>query len=371
MKVTINTSRMKKVLKFIAPLLSGNKILPITSFIKLETIDGKLRINATDLNVGITIDVDCEIHKEGICFAEGNAFVKLVNSINDENILLSEKSNGVHVNTVSGKYTLAAVSSEDIMMFPVVDLENLTEIFDADFQTVCKPLKTAISFVAKDELRPALCCINVRSVDGLMVIEATDAHRLFKNTTQISCNNNALLPSIFTKYVTNIPVSGNTNIKVYKKSESTIVAVVGNTTITAKLTEGKFPNIDPVIPKSCESSISCSKHDLISSINRCLILTNTQTNCVLMNLNTPLTIKSLDMTLNKEASETLLHSGNIKMQMEIGFNGLFLQEILNSLTYDYVNINFISPEKPIVIYNEDDDNKIDDTTLFLLMPLKV
>ena len=90
-----------------------------------------------------------------------------------------------------------------------------------------------------------------------------------------------------------------------------------------------------------------------------------------MNLNTPLTIKSLDMTLNKEASETLLHSGNIKMQMEIGFNGLFLQEILNSLTYDYVNINFISPEKPIVIYNEDDDNKIDDTTLFLLMPLKV
>ena len=372
MKLSINTQRLKKVLKFIAPISNGKNPIPILSHIKIyaDKDSGKAIFYVSDLKTSIVISVDADVHESGVVFAEGDAFNKLINTLFDDNILLSSKNNGVHVDVVSGKFTLSAVDSSDIEMFPdiSIDYESDTKILSLPFHIVCNPLKKALGYVSKDEIRPMLCGVNINPQQNGFYIEATDAHRLYRDYIEYECLEGVRLPSDFVKTITSVPATDNSTIDIYNIGNSKIAAIIGNTTIISPMIEGKFPNVDAVIPKSYKNNISVNKNELLNAVKRCLITSNGTTKLIKMNISSPVTISSDDVDFNRSGSETLLHGGTIDTQMTVGFNGSLLSEILSTVDSDYINIRVLDPSKAVLFYCEDNDNVVNMDTTMLLMP---
>ena len=65
MKVTVNQKNLKKVLWLVEKIVSKNPALPILNNILIKTENGRLKISATNLEMGINCYIGAKIEEIG------------------------------------------------------------------------------------------------------------------------------------------------------------------------------------------------------------------------------------------------------------------------------------------------------------------
>ena len=89
MKLTVTQQQLSRGLAVVNHAVSTRSTLPILANILLATEESRLKISATNLEVGITYWVDAEVQEEGAITVPAKPFIELVNSLAPGSIDLS------------------------------------------------------------------------------------------------------------------------------------------------------------------------------------------------------------------------------------------------------------------------------------------
>ncbi|MCH8147855.1 MAG: DNA polymerase III subunit beta, partial [Planctomycetes bacterium] len=142
-----------------------------------------------------------------------------------------------------------------------------------------------------------------------------------------------------------------------------ILADIGRAQISSTLVEGHFPKYQDVIPSDCDRSVELHTSEFLHATKQAALLTNEESKGV------RLALSDGELTLSSRASEQGEATVSLPVKytgepLEIGFNPVFLTDVLRIAHEDDVTLELAKPNRPGVI-------RIGDDFVYVVMPVNL
>ncbi|MEK6619636.1 MAG: DNA polymerase III subunit beta, partial [Chloroflexota bacterium] len=197
MKVTCLQENLARGLQIAGRGVSTRTTLPILSNVLLRTEGGRLKLTATNLEVGINCWVPAKVEDEGAITVPAKLFTDFVNALppGPIDLSLNVRTKTIHIKSGPYEANMRGLDAEDFPIIPVIAERPTTRIA----QSVLRRMINEVAFVAAtDDSRPVLTGV-LTTFDGEgIVMAAADPYRL-------SVRNGPLLDRIAEKVEVIIP----------------------------------------------------------------------------------------------------------------------------------------------------------------------
>jgi DNA polymerase-3 subunit beta len=221
-----------------------------------------------------------------------------------------------------------------------------------------------------DDLRPVMSGVFFQFSDAALTFVATDAHKLVKYTRTDATSEVAsefIMPKKPLQLLKGIlqGVSDEINIQY---NETNAQFTFGESVLTCRLIDGKYPNYEAVIPKENPNQMQVDRVNFLNSVRRVSIFSNKTTHQIRLKIaGAALQISAEDFDYSNSAEERLEcdYQGD---DMQIGFNSRFLIEMLNNMECNEVKLSMSLPNRAGLLTPLDHTVEGEDVTL-LVMPV--
>ena len=199
---------------------------------------------------------------------------------------------------------------------------------------------------------------------------ATDAHKLVKYTrTDLSASESTefIMPKKPLQLLKGILQGMDEEISI-EYNEINAQFRFGDSSLTCRLIDGKYPNYEAVIPKENPNQMQVNRTSFLNSVRRVSIFSNKTTFQIRLKIaGAALQISAEDFDYSNSAEERLDcdYQGD---DITIGFNSRFLIEMLNGLECDEVKLSMSLPNRAGLLTPLDHTEEGEDVTM-LVMPV--
>ena len=147
MKVTVLQENLARGLGIVSRAVSPRSTLPVLANILLATDEGRLRLSATNLELGITCWISARIEDEGSTTVPARIFVDLVNTLQGEQVALSLDTQTQTLNILSGTSTndIKGIDAQEFPPLPVPDLDGAVQLNVLDFKEMIQQVAFSAS----------------------------------------------------------------------------------------------------------------------------------------------------------------------------------------------------------------------------------
>ena len=352
-----NAKHLLSYVKKASPVIPKNPVVPIVENYLFESVEGLLQITATDMRTTIKVKTDIEFHEK---FLVPSLFLDTLNTIGDKPIdVVFDKSNlGITIKSGRSKIKLASEDANDFPKLPEVEYTTYINLPRSEFDV----LNSMVKFSGTDEHRPAMTGLYLNG-KGKLSCASTDGHRLYSydSVNEVEGELNHIIPASVFKALGS-SLSGDISISLHN---SNVSFTDGNTTVVTRLIDERYPDYRNALPQNNPNQAKLFNGELQASLQRVLLCTNKTTNQVKLSFSKDgvLTISAEDLDYSNEAVDTLDLIEYEGENLEIGFNGKYLLELLKSLG-DSVVIELSLPNRAAIFRNDGDLSKT-----LLLMPV--
>ena len=341
--------------------------LPILSNILLETKKERVRLTATDLDIGITSEVDVKTEMDGAVTIPAKRFFDIVKELpqNKEIIISAKKNNIIHLECENLFFKLIGLPKEE---FP-----KLPEFKDKDAivisQVVLKKMLTMTAFsMSYDQTRYVLNGILFVIGPKTLRLVATDGRRLAMIEKELPLpkefEKNPKKIIIPTKAISELlrTLGSDKEVRIVL-NENQVLFNLGQTTIISRLVEGEFPNYEQVIPKEAKDKLRVGRENFLLAVKRANILTSQESQAIKLEIfKDKLVVSKVTPELGESREEV---GADYKGQdIVIGFNPNYLIEALKNLDKPDAELEVTSPEKPGVI-------RTGDGYVYVVLPMQI
>src|SRR3989344_5831400 len=125
MKIIINHKNLAKAINMVERVVSKNPALPILNNILLRTENGRLKISATNLEIGINCLVGAKIDESGEITVPARVFSDFINNLSEEKLSLITKGNILTINTEGYKTQILGFDPKDFPIIPKIKSEAI------------------------------------------------------------------------------------------------------------------------------------------------------------------------------------------------------------------------------------------------------
>lgn len=366
MKLLVNSRNLNDTLKTVAKALPSRSVLPIIENFLWE-IDGNwMDVSATNLENGISSKVAIEYKGDPIKVAvPGKIMMDILGALPEQPVTISiGEAFGIKISGNSGTYKVSGMSGED---FPSLPLGG-TEKMDIPSDTLQRLLDKTIFAASTDADKAALNGIYLESKNGDFLAAATDAHRLQSYTANAGGLKNdfdMILPLRAAQILQGM--IGNEQTVSFSFNDSQGFFTVGNTTLSCRLIDQKYPDYKNVIPTDNTKCLSVDKGGFISALKRVKIFANKATHQVSLSCKgRELILSCVDNDFQNEAREVMPceYEG---ADIQIGFNAELLYESCLQSEGSIITIELSEPNRPALILPE--TQREGENLLGLVMPI--
>ena len=160
-----------------ARAISPRSTLPVLGNVLVATEDGRLRLSATNLELGITCWIGAKVAEEGATTVPARTFVDLVNTLPAERVEmeLSIRTQTLNVRAGSFDNNIKCIDAQEFPPMPPADLAEGIPLVMQDLREMIAQVTFAAS---SDDSRPVLTGV-LLEIDGKnMTLAAADGFRL-------------------------------------------------------------------------------------------------------------------------------------------------------------------------------------------------
>ena len=359
MEIKVQAKSLSAILKTAAKVVNPKNSLPILGDVLFETKNDVLVVTVSDGEQWLSQKCEIISSDQELRFCVGaTEFTNAINNIGDMPITITlDESTKVFVCEYSNGNGKFSMPYENANEYPLSNIDTTdTKDFIVDSKKVLKAIELTGFATANDELRPVMNGIHFDFFEDGMVCATSDGHKLarYKDKTITSNNENGTTPNFtLPKKPANIlmnilsALEGDVKVSFNDKAIS-----VNNKDfkLTARLLEARYPNYEAVIPKDNPITITADKNSLLNALKRVLPMANDQSNLIeLAFKNGCVTISATDIDFSKSAQEIV--TCDCETEINIGFKGSTLAEILKNINDDNIVIELSSPSRAGVFYS--------------------
>ena len=369
MKFIVSSSGLLKQLQLISGVLNTSNTLPILDSFLFEIKQGKLTASASDLETTMTTSLEIEAKEDGLVAIPARLLLDTLKSFPDQPLTFTvdKESFGIEISSDNGKYKLSGQDGSEFPKSPVIESPSSITI---NSLILSNSIAKTIFASGNDELRPVMSGVFFQLSSDDLTMVATDAHKLVKFVRQDAKSDQSssfIMPKKPLNLLKNICANFDSDV-VVEYNEMNAHFKFENTELVCRLIDGKYPNYDAVIPKENPNKLTIDRKSFLNAVKRVSIFSSKTTHQVRLKITgSELQLSAEDLDFANEAKERLTcqYEGE---DMEIGFNSMFLLEMLNNLTSDEVVLELSEPNRAGILTPSQKDDDMEDI-LMLVMPV--
>jgi len=348
MKFKTEKETLLTAIQIVQNVISPKTALPILSNILIETQQNKIRLTATDLDIGITCVIPVSIQETGAITIPAKRFNDIVRELPvNEVVVTTKKNNQVSIETDLCLFKIMGLAPEE---FPKLPEFKDKETIKID-QATLKQMLTLTSFaVSSDESRYILSGILFKIQKNTITLVATDGKRLAVATQKpkqdIEKEVQIIVPlKTIQELSRNLQEEGDVSV-VFGGNQ--VMFDLGSTAIISRLIEGEFPDYRQVVPPQADNKMKVGRGEFLLAVKRAALLATPDYQAVKMELFKNKLVVSKSTPDVGESREELAVEYQGK-ELAIGFNPAYLIDVLKNLQEEVVELELTDSEKPGVI----------------------
>ena len=366
MKFSIPCDQFVASLSVAARGVSTRSAIQTLSGVRVRAGDGQVELQATDMELGIRVSLPAQVERDGDAVVPGRLLLDVVRSLPKDELSLEYRSSQQDVEVVSGtaKFHLRTLPLEDFPKLPEPNGSTMRVPSRAFVETINRVARSA----SRDETRPHLTGVLVSASGKELRMVATDSYRLsVKETTleqPLEGELEANVPARTLQELGRVAGTEDEGEIEIAALENQVVFRVGETILSSRLVEGRFPNYRQLLPETFEHELRLSTSELLEVVRRISLLAQKNAPLRLAFSEGALEVSAQTPDVG-EASESLPvpFKGD---PLEIGFNPEFLRDGLESAESEELVLKLISPLRPGLVQSGDDGG-----FTYLVMPIRL
>lgn len=349
MKFKVEKGQLINAIQTVQNIITSKSALPILANILIETQADVLRLTATDLDIGITCVIPVDIQEPGAITIPAKRFSDIVKEFPVDLIsVTTKKNNQVIIDSDLCQFKIMGLGKEEFPKLPEFKDKKVIKID----QGVLKQMLSLTAFASSvDATRYILNGILFKINKGMLVLVATDGKRLAIVERKLP----AVEPDIEVSIVIPIKTIQELNRNLKDVGELSLVISsnqalfdLGSVAVVSRLIEGEFPDYKQVVPVVSDNKMKVERGLFLLAIKRAALLTTPDYQAVKLEIFKNKLVISKSTPDVGEFHEELAVEYQGK-ELVIGFNPVYLMDVLKNLNESTISLELTDGEKPGVI----------------------
>jgi len=267
MKITTTQKDLARGLATVGHASTSHSTLPILANIHLATEAGRLRLYATNLEIGIACWIEAQVHEEGTTTVPFKLTTELVSSLAQGPLELTcdQESHTMYIKAGRSSATIRGLPPEEFPQRPDMGESEAPIVIEAG---LLKEVVGQIAFAAaEDDSRPVLTGVHMQFSNGKLTLAAADSFRLAFREIPMACSGEPILvPARTLEQLSRIiPAEGPVAMLV-SRNRSQVLFHCEGLDMTSRLIEGTFPNFRQIVPKECTTRATVETKAFLSAV---------------------------------------------------------------------------------------------------------
>ncbi|MBL8088279.1 MAG: DNA polymerase III subunit beta [Chthonomonas sp.] len=346
MKLEINRKDISDALTHAGAASTTRSGVPLLKTVLLEASDSALRMLGCDGEMWAERTVAANVHQPGKVCVECQVMQQLVGALPDGMVEIETVENQVVLRHGQSDWKLMPYLADD---FPPIPENTGTAELRLPMKSVREAVDSVSYAVADDHSRPVLTGVLMRYDGARLTLVATDTHRLAVRHIDregIGSHVDAIVPEKALKAVKSLPLSDDDELTI-QFDEQRLYVDAGSAKVVSMLLMGVYPNWERVVPSEFTRSWTLDREELMSNVNRAMILARDSANRVRFSGNGEMIVISARSDEKGEAKEevaTISKNGDI----DIAFNGRYVLDALKAMKGEGICAELTESTRPAV-----------------------
>ena len=375
MRVTCSQEQLARGLSIVGRAVATRTTLPVLSNVYIGTDNGRLKLVATNLEIGITAWVPAQVIEEGATTVPARLIEDLVKQSPAETIELEMKNAnelGYHCASISA--TIRGIPAEEFPIIPTSETAE-GEVVTLPADLLKEMISQVVFAAATDEMRPVLTGVLVKFENDTLTMAAADGYRMSVRSAAVGATVEApvsvIVPARALNELARILPSDSTVDVILSPNRNQILFHADDMDLVSQLIEGAFPDYRKIIPQTHKTRTVVDTNQLLQAVRRALIFARDAANIVRLRFEPGNGLEGR-MVVSAQATEA---GGNEEVlpaavegdAMEVAFNGRYLVDVLSVMHSAQTVIQTQSSSHPGVFRPANEDTNF----THVIMPMHI
>lgn len=360
MKLQVTQENLNKALTTVARVANSRNPLPILNNILLKTVDNRLSVAATNLDIATTHFIGSKISTGGAITVPARLMQDFIGSLPESVLDLELEDNKLHITTEKYRSTINGTSAEEFPVMPKISDGKKWVLPAKNFK---KALSQVVFAASSDDARPILTGVSIHTHGGYLYIAATDSYRLAqKKLTKQSTETGLLVPATATQDLLRIITDQDDEVSITHDDQQAQF-MVGDVTLVTRLIEGNYPDYRKLIPKSFATTAQVKLADFLNITKVSSLFARESAGSITIKVEKDMI--SINSVASQLGENTAQATAAVTGGGEVTLNSRYLIDALGAFSAEEVKFCFNGKLEPCVLKSEADSDYI-----HIVMPLR-
>ncbi len=358
MTVTVLQENLARGLGIVSRAVSSRSTLPVLNNVLVATDEGRLRLSATNLEMGITCWIGAKVLEEGSTTVPARAFADLVGTLSDQQVemVLNVRTQTLNLHCGASITDLKCIDAQEFPPMPVTDSSQGLQVNVIDIKEMIQQVVFAASM---DDDRPVLTGVLITVEGNNITMAAADGFRLSVRkgalSSSIERSIRAVIPSRALGELARIITEGDQSLTMLlPPGRGQVVFRLKDVELTSQLLEGAFPDYEQIIPRRCDTRAVLGTAAFLKACKQAEIFAREGSHIAKLNINPGSDMQPGTVEISGQSEETGYNQNIVDASVEgpalvIAFNVRFLREVLDVIRTPNVAVETTSDTSPGVI----------------------
>lgn len=363
MKLQVTQENLNRALGSVARVANSRGTLPILANVLIKTTKNRLSLSATNLDIAITHYIGAKVSDVGSITVPARLMQDFVGSLPEGIINLELQDTKLHVTTDQYQSVVNGIVADDFPIMPAMVDGVSWKIASGLLK---KALQQVVFAASSDETRPVLTGVLIKTIDGKLVMAATDSYRLAEKQLGLQKQSiELLIPASALHDLLRIIGDLDEEVTI-THNEQQVLFQVGDIELVTRLVEGAYPDYQKLIPKSFTTTARLKKVDLVNITKVSSLFARESAGSVTIDVdetNKQLSIRSVASQLGENTATA--KASKVKGTGSITLNSRYLLDALAVVGGEDVTFGFNGRLEPTLLQDSENPDY-----RHVIMPLK-
>ncbi|MDH5719270.1 MAG: DNA polymerase III subunit beta [Spirochaetia bacterium] len=386
MKFKVTKNLIEKAMTRIEAIVPARDMQTLLSNVLLTIEKDKVSITASDMESTVRVYIDAEGSDSGELIVRAKKLSEIAKQLSSDDFIFNAQKSEIEepiedeeeiayqiqIEGSSQKAAKFRMTGSDRSHFPDINIIDEKKLSSVPTEVLSEMIEKTIYSISHEDNRYIYNGLFISSEGSKLTVVGTDGRRLaavsrsIPNPVQLGSNEEEKDIVIHAKAIRELQriIEGSSEIFLGVEKRD-IFFRTPEAELSSRLLEGKFPDYRRVIPGEATITFSMEKNAFADALKQVMVMTEQPSHQIRLSVKKG----SLDIMANTPdlgEAEIRLPIDYNGEDLDIGFNALYIVDIIKSLDCEKIQIELNDASKPIVIKDPDDPEFI-----ALVMPMKI
>jgi DNA polymerase-3 subunit beta len=339
--------------------------LPVLRYVLFIAGEKSLKVRATNLDLGIEIEIPARVEKEGVIAIPANTLGNFLSNLaHEKNVTIEQVGEHLTITGASHSTLIKGFGYEDFPTLPFITKGIELEI---DIKSLLGAFRATLYAVATSDVKPEFASIYMYTNEQSLVFVASDSSRLAEKRVPLKKVPEQLALLIPGKNVQEIvrALDGRDGVVQIIATKNQVSFHTEDMHITSRLVDGNFPDYHQIVPKQFLTEAIVLRQDMIDRLKLATVFSG-KLQQVRLKIYPSEKFVEIE-SRNDDIGETTHQIDATLKGEDVSFllNQKFLMDVFTNINSDSVSFSASGANRALVIRGVGDA-----TFMYLVMPMK-